>query len=66
MIKPKGAVTVFIIIIIAVIGWATFITFVITPNFLVGIALSLIGGAVIGVVVSLLMRKWWFARLKGG
>ena len=59
-IKPKGAATVFGIILISACGWAALVTFVLAPNLLVGSVLSVAGGVAIGVAVSFLMIRWWF------
>ena len=60
MIKPKGAGTVFAIMLISVCGWVALVTYVLAPNFWVGSALSVAGGAAIGAAVAYLMRRWWF------
>lgn len=65
MIKPKGVATVMAIILISVCGWVALVTFVLAPNFVVGSALSVAGGAAIGAAVACLLRRWWFKGIEG-
>ena len=60
MVKPKGAATLMGLIVISVCGWVALVSFVLAPNFWVGSALSLSGGAAIGGGVAYLMWRWWF------
>jgi biotin transporter BioY len=64
MIKRKGVTTVAGIALIAVCGWVTLVSLVLTDNFWIGSALSLVGGAAIGLVVAYLMRRWWFKGIE--
>ena len=66
MIKGKGAGTLIIIIVVCVCVWVAFVSFILRPSFLVGSALSLGGGSVIGAVVAYLMRRWWFKGIRNG
>jgi len=61
--KKKGAGMVMTIMLVAVCGWVAIVAFVIKPDIGDGIALSVCGGAAIGLVIVCLMSKWWF---KGG
>lgn len=65
VIKPKGARTVLGIILISVCGWVALVGLVLTDNFWIGSALSVVGGAAIGVAVAYLMRRWWFKGMGG-
>ncbi len=58
--KKKGAGMVMTIMLVAVFGWVAIVAFVIKPDMGDGVALSVIGGAVIGMVIACLMSKWWF------
>ncbi len=60
MIKGKSAATVMGIILTSVCGWVAIVGLVIKPGILIGAALSLAGGAVIGCIVAYLIRRWWF------
>jgi len=64
MIKGKGAGMVMTIILVSVCGWVAIVAFVIKPNIWVGGALCLVGGSLIGLAISYLMRRWWFRRIK--
>lgn len=64
MIKRKGPATVLAIILLAAIGWAALVTFVLATNLLTGAAWSLAGGVAIGAAVSYLMRRWWFKEIQ--
>ncbi len=63
--KKKGAGMVMTIMLVAACGWVAIVAFVIKPDMGDGIALSVIGGAAIGVVIVCLMSKWWFKGEKG-
>ncbi|GAI51280.1 unnamed protein product, partial [marine sediment metagenome] len=52
MIKPKGAGTLLGIILASVCGWVAIVGLVIKPSILVGSALSVAGGAALGVVAA--------------
>ena len=56
----RRVATVTAIILISVCGWVAIVGLVIKPGILMGVALSLAGGAVIGCVVAYLIRRWWF------
>jgi len=63
MIKRKGAGAVMGIILISCAGWAAVVAFVIKPNFWVGSALSLAVGTILGLLIVLLLRRWWFKSI---
>ena len=65
MIKPKGAGTVFGIILVSAAAWAALVNYVLADNIWIGAALSIAGGTAIGVAVAYLMRRWWFRGIKG-
>ena len=58
--KKKGAGMVMTIMLVAVCGWVAIVVFVIKPDIGDGIALSVCGGAAIGLGIAALMSKWWF------
>ena len=60
MIKLKGAGTMMAIILVSILGWVAIVGLVIMPSFWLGATLSVIGGIAIGMVVSYLIRRWWF------
>ena len=60
MIRRKGPATVLAIILLAAVGWATLVTFVLATNLLTGAAWSLAGGVAIGVGIAYLLKRWWF------
>jgi len=62
--KKKGAGMVMTIMLVAVCGWVAIVVFVIKPDMGDGIALTVIGGAFIGVVIFCLMSKWWFKGIR--
>lgn len=64
MVKPKGAATVMGIILISVCGWVALVGLVLTDNFWVGSALSVVGGSAIGGGVAFLMWRWWFKGIE--
>ena len=53
------------IILISVCGWVALVSLVLTDNFWIGSALSVVGGAAIGAAVAYLMRRWWFKGMGG-
>jgi len=59
-LRLKSAGMLMAIILISVCSWAAIVVLLLQPNIWVGSALSLAGGAAIGVVVAYLMRRWWF------
>jgi len=58
--KKKGAGMVMTIMLVAVCGWVAIVVFVIKPDIGDGVALSVCGGAAIGLVIVWLMSSWWF------
>ena len=58
--KKKGAGMVMTIMLVAVCGWVAIVGFVIKPDIATGAALSVIGGAAIGLAIAWLMKRWWF------
>ncbi|GAI67581.1 unnamed protein product [marine sediment metagenome] len=58
--KKKGVGMVMTIMLVAVCGWVAIVVFVIKPDIGDGVALSVVGGAAIGLVIACLMSKWWF------
>ena len=58
--KKKGAGMVMTIMLVAVCGWVAIVAFVIKPDMGDGAALSVCGGAAIGLAIACLMSKWWF------
>ena len=64
MVKTKGAATVMGIILLSACGWVALVSFVLTPNFWVGSALSFSGGIAIGLAVAYLMSRWWFKGIQ--
>ena len=58
--KKKGAGMVMTIMLVAVCGWVAIVAFVIKPDMGDGIALSVCGGAAIGLGIVCLTSKWWF------
>jgi len=58
--KKKGAGMVMTIMLVAVCGWVAIVSFVIKPGIATGVALSVCGGAAIGLAIVCLMSKWWF------
>ncbi|MBA7562917.1 hypothetical protein ES708_04570 [subsurface metagenome] len=65
--KKKGAGMVMTIMLVAVCGWVAIVAFVIKPDIGYGVALSVCGGAAIGLAIVCLMSKWWFKGIhKGG
>jgi len=62
--KKKGAGMVMTIMLVAVCGWVAIVALVIKPDIADGIALSVIGGAGIGVAIFCLMSKWWFKGIQ--
>jgi len=65
MIKPKGAGTVFGIILASAAAWAALVNYVLAGNIWIGAALSVAGGVAIGVAVAYLMIRWWFRGIEG-
>ncbi len=63
MIKLKGAGMVKAVILISVCGWVALVSLVF-DNFWICSALSLVGGAAIGLAVAYLMRRWWFKGIE--
>ncbi len=63
MIKRKGVATVVGIALISVCGWVTLVSLVF-DNFWICSALSVVGGAAIGLAVVYLMRRWWFKGIE--
>ncbi len=61
--KKKGAGMVMTIMLVAVCGWVAIVVFVIKPDIATGAALSVVGGAAIGLVIAWLMSNWWFKRI---
>lgn len=58
--RLKSAGTLMAIILIPLCVWVAIVGLVIKPGILIGAALSLAGGAVIGCVIAYLIRRWWF------
>ena len=58
--KKKGAGMVMTIMLVAVFGWVAIVVFVIKPDIADGVALSVCGGAAIGLAIVGLMSNWWF------
>jgi len=61
--KKKGAGMMTAIILISACGWVAIVVFIIKPGLVAGAALSVCGGAVIGLVIVWLMKRWWFKRI---
>ena len=61
--KKKGAGMMMAIILISACGWVAIVVFVIKPDIAIGAALSVVGGAAIGLVIAWLMKRWWFKRI---
>lgn len=61
--KKKGAGMVMTILLVALCGWVSIVVFVIKAGLVAGAALSVVGGAVIGLVIAWLMKRWWFKRI---
>jgi len=64
--KKKGAGMVMTIMLVAVCGWVAIVAFVIKPDIATGAALSVCGGAAIGLLIVCLMSKWWFKGMRRG
>jgi len=58
--KKKGAGMVMTILLVSLCGWVAIVGLVIKPDFATGAALSVVGGAAIGLVIVFLMSNWWF------
>ncbi len=58
--KKKGAGMMMAIILISACGWVAIVVSIIKPGLVAGAGLSVGGGAVIGLVIAWLMKRWWF------
>jgi len=61
--KKKGAGMMMAIILISACGWVAIVVSIIKPSLVAGAGLSVGGGAVIGLVIAWLMKRWWFKRI---
>jgi len=57
--KKKGVGMVMTIILVSVCGWVAIVSFVIKPDMMAGVALSVCGGGAIGLAIAYLIRSWW-------
>ncbi|MBA7635933.1 hypothetical protein ES703_43544 [subsurface metagenome] len=61
--RKKGAGMLMTIMLVSASGWVAIVVFIIKPGLVVGAGLSLCGGAVIGLVIVWLIKRWWFRRI---